>query len=337
MLADAPATNVLGRDPDRALSLLHDPAAMRQWLRAKHIALWTFVGPPCAVVALVIGIARGQDMQGVAVALIVLSLPLGVLSIAAWIGIWLPYHPRGLLWRWRHRSDWRGAVSAVGNPRPLTFPRCAGDCGLAVDADPPHLDLAGSTATSAGRGTGGSVARYGSRLCRQLDRLRPGAGDYLKDRPPPPRQAQRIPVIRSMAEASARVRYRHWAKRLAAVGRGNACPGRGVKSPPKSEAARGIDQNAVGWIAPHRISWRFHKQRGWTPYGDSHRMGLQRRQRCRAGGPEATGAPGAGIVRSRTLRSSPGEQGKEAKDPAAEQYDRRPVLSAAPSGACSSG
>jgi hypothetical protein len=114
MLADAPATNVLGRDPDRALSLLQDPAAMRQWLRAKHIALWTFVGPPCAVVALVIGIARGQYMQAVAVALIVLSLPLGVLSIAAWIGIWLPYHPRGLLWRWRHRSDRRGAVLRWG-------------------------------------------------------------------------------------------------------------------------------------------------------------------------------------------------------------------------------
>src|SRR5688572_19412491 len=76
---------------------------------------------------------------------------------------------------------------AVGNPRPLTFPRCAGDCGLAVDADPPHLDLAGSAATSAGRGTGGPVAWYGSRLCRQLDRLRPGTGDYLKDRPTPPR------------------------------------------------------------------------------------------------------------------------------------------------------
>lgn len=114
MLADTPATNVLGRDPDRALSLLRDPTAMRQWLRAKHIALWTFVGPPCAVVALVIGIARGQYMQGVAVALILLSLPLGVLSVAAWIGIWLPYHPRGLLWRWRHRSDWHGAVLRWG-------------------------------------------------------------------------------------------------------------------------------------------------------------------------------------------------------------------------------
>jgi hypothetical protein len=114
MLADTPATNVFGRDPDRALPLLRDPAAMRQWLRAKHIALWTFVGPPCAVVALVIGIARGQYSQAVAVALLLLSLPLGVLSVAAWIGIWLPYHPRELLWRWRHRSDWRGAVLRWG-------------------------------------------------------------------------------------------------------------------------------------------------------------------------------------------------------------------------------
>jgi hypothetical protein len=59
MLGDTLSTNVLGRDADRALSQLRDPAAMRQWLRANHIAFWTFVGPPCAIVALVIGIVRG--------------------------------------------------------------------------------------------------------------------------------------------------------------------------------------------------------------------------------------------------------------------------------------
>jgi hypothetical protein len=32
------------------------------------------------------------------------------LSVAAWVGIWLPYHPQKLLWRWRHRSDWRAAL-----------------------------------------------------------------------------------------------------------------------------------------------------------------------------------------------------------------------------------
>jgi hypothetical protein len=55
------------------------------------------VGPPCAIVALVIGIVQGQFMAAVAVALILLTLPLGVLSIAAWIGILLPYDPRALV------------------------------------------------------------------------------------------------------------------------------------------------------------------------------------------------------------------------------------------------
>ena len=193
MLADTPATNVLGRDPDRALSLLRDPTAMRQWLRAKHIALWTFVGPPCAVVALVIGIARGQYMQAVAVALILLSLPLGVLSVAAWIGIWLPYHPRGLLWRWRHRSDWHGAVLRWGVLVLLPFLVVPVIAVLLLTPTLVIWTLAASAATAARRGTGGSLARHGSRLRRQPDRLRSGAGGYLKDRPPPPREAQRIP------------------------------------------------------------------------------------------------------------------------------------------------
>jgi hypothetical protein len=157
MLGDTPATNILGRDRDRALVLLRDPAAMRQWLRAKHIALWTFVGPPCAVVALVIGIARGEFMAGLAVALLLLTLPLGVLSVAAWVGIWLPYHPQSLAWRWRHRTDRRGAV------------------------------------TSAAGGTNWPLARHGGFHRSELDRLCARTSGYLKARPPPARQAQRIP------------------------------------------------------------------------------------------------------------------------------------------------
>jgi hypothetical protein len=45
-----------------------------------------------------------------AAAIVLLFLPLGVLSVAAWVGIWMPYHPQRLLWRWRHRSDWRAAL-----------------------------------------------------------------------------------------------------------------------------------------------------------------------------------------------------------------------------------
>jgi hypothetical protein len=36
------------------------------------------------------------------------------LSVAAWVGLWLPYHPQKLLWRWRHRSDWRAALLRWG-------------------------------------------------------------------------------------------------------------------------------------------------------------------------------------------------------------------------------
>jgi hypothetical protein len=110
MLADAPATNVAGRDSVRALPQLQDPTALRLWLRAKHIVLWSFVGPVCALVAVVIGTVQHRYAAGAAVAITLLFLPLAVLSVAAWVGLWLPYHPQKLLWRWQHRTDWRAAL-----------------------------------------------------------------------------------------------------------------------------------------------------------------------------------------------------------------------------------
>ena len=110
MLGDTPATNVAGRDAVRAAQQLHDPAALRLWLRAKHIVLWCFVGPVGAIVAIVIGLVQHRYDDAAAAATVLLFLPLGVLSVAAWVGIWLPYHPQKLLWRWRHRSDWRAAL-----------------------------------------------------------------------------------------------------------------------------------------------------------------------------------------------------------------------------------
>jgi hypothetical protein len=114
MLADAPATNVAGRDAVRALPQLQDPAALRLWLRAKHIVLWSLVGPVCALVAAVIGIVQQRYTAGAAVAITLLFLPLGVLSVASWMGLWLPYHPQKLLWRWQHRTDWRAALFRWG-------------------------------------------------------------------------------------------------------------------------------------------------------------------------------------------------------------------------------
>ena len=114
MLGDTPATNVAGRDSVRAQAQLDDPSALRMWLRAKHIVLTSFVGPIAAIVAIVIGIVQYRYMVGAAVATTLLFLPLGVLSVAAWISLWLPYHPRKLLWRWQHRSDRRAALLRWG-------------------------------------------------------------------------------------------------------------------------------------------------------------------------------------------------------------------------------
>lgn len=114
MLGDTPATNVAGRDAVRALSQLQDPAALRLWLRAKHLVLASFVGPTAAIVAVVIGLVQHRYQAAAAVAITLLFLPLGVLSVAAWVGLWLPYHPRKLLWRWEHRTDWRAALLRWG-------------------------------------------------------------------------------------------------------------------------------------------------------------------------------------------------------------------------------
>jgi hypothetical protein len=110
MLGDTPATNVAGRDAVRAAKQLRSPAALRLWLRAKHIVMWSIVGPVGAIVAIVIGLVQHRYGDAAAAATVLLFLPLGVLSVAAWIGIWMPYHPQKLLWRWRHRSDWRAAL-----------------------------------------------------------------------------------------------------------------------------------------------------------------------------------------------------------------------------------
>jgi hypothetical protein len=114
MLADAPATNVAGRDAAGALPQLRDPAALRLWLRAKHIVLWSLVGPVCALVAVVIGVVQQRYTASAAVAITLLFLPLGVLSVASWVGLWLPYHPQKLLWRWQHRTDWRAGLLRWG-------------------------------------------------------------------------------------------------------------------------------------------------------------------------------------------------------------------------------
>jgi len=110
MLADTPSTNVVGHDRTKAMSVLNDGAAFRTWLTARCLVLTSLVGPPCALIALVMGV-QGQDPAKVAAACVVLViLPLGTLPVAAWLGLVFPYNLRSLRWRWQHRTDRRTTI-----------------------------------------------------------------------------------------------------------------------------------------------------------------------------------------------------------------------------------
>jgi hypothetical protein len=61
MLADVPATNVLGEDASGAVSVLLDRKALLDFLDAKRVALWAFVAPICALLALVIGFNHAEQ------------------------------------------------------------------------------------------------------------------------------------------------------------------------------------------------------------------------------------------------------------------------------------
>jgi hypothetical protein len=107
MLADTPSTNMLGDDAERALAALPRPEHLRRLLRVKAAALACVIGPVTAVVCVAIALFDGNPAAGLAVALVLLVLPLGVAPLAAWLGVRWPYHPRRLAWRWAHRRPWR--------------------------------------------------------------------------------------------------------------------------------------------------------------------------------------------------------------------------------------
>ncbi len=103
MLADVPATNVLGSDAVRARSALDDPDALKRLLYAKNAVLWLLVAPASALVALGIGFARSDWATTTVTIIGILVVPIGSLGIAAWLGIWFPYHTLSLADRWAHR------------------------------------------------------------------------------------------------------------------------------------------------------------------------------------------------------------------------------------------
>ncbi len=103
MLSDVPATNVLGSDADRVLAALDDPATLTRLLYAKVAVLWLLVAPVAALVAVGIGVDRDRWSTTAITVAGILVVPIGSLGVAAWLGIFFPYHPIPLAQRWRHR------------------------------------------------------------------------------------------------------------------------------------------------------------------------------------------------------------------------------------------
>ena len=110
MLADVPATNMVGKDIEAMVPALDDPPLLRRLLQAKSIVLAFVVGIPCAIVSLVIGLYDGSPSRGIFMALMLLALPFGTATIAAWLGMVFPYRPLPLRWRWEHLRPWRETV-----------------------------------------------------------------------------------------------------------------------------------------------------------------------------------------------------------------------------------
>jgi hypothetical protein len=110
MLADVPATNVLGPDAERMTLALDDPVTFRRMLYAKNIALWVLVAPVCTLVAVGIGVNNHELSATIISIVAIMILPFGALGISAWVGIRFPYHPIPLSERWVHRRPWRHMI-----------------------------------------------------------------------------------------------------------------------------------------------------------------------------------------------------------------------------------
>ena len=103
MYSDVPATNLLGGDATRAIAALPDPTALRRQWFAKNLALWTLITPLCTVVAVLIGLDDGHLATTLLSVVWIAVVPLGALGFAAWLGIFFPYHPLPLRYRWANR------------------------------------------------------------------------------------------------------------------------------------------------------------------------------------------------------------------------------------------
>ena len=107
MYSDVPSTNVLGPDATRVQAAIDDPVMFRRLLYGKDIVLWTLVTPVCLVVALVNGIFSHDLLATLYSVVWIGVVPFGMLGISAWVGIFFPYFPMPLRYRWEHRHPRR--------------------------------------------------------------------------------------------------------------------------------------------------------------------------------------------------------------------------------------
>jgi len=107
MYSDVPATNLLGGDAGRSIAALAEPAMLRRLWYAKNIVLWLLATPLCTAAAVGIGIHNSQIAATALAVLWIVAVPFGALGFAGWLGIWFPYHPLPLPYRWSQRRRWR--------------------------------------------------------------------------------------------------------------------------------------------------------------------------------------------------------------------------------------
>jgi hypothetical protein len=70
-------------------------------------------GVVCAAGVMYVGVGHYPLSEIIWACALVAFLPVGVLPVAAWLGIVFPYHPRSLRWRWQHRRAWRSHLRWV--------------------------------------------------------------------------------------------------------------------------------------------------------------------------------------------------------------------------------
>lgn len=110
MYSDVPATNVLGSDALRSRLALEDPPALRRLLYAKNIVLWLLIAPLCSLIAIGVGVHEHRLVATIFSLAWIVIVPLGALGLAAWAGVFFPYHPLDLRYRWEHRRPFRRMI-----------------------------------------------------------------------------------------------------------------------------------------------------------------------------------------------------------------------------------